>query len=300
VGLLDRTIVFSFDRTGYQRHARAFEVEPERALSGRRVLITGGTDGIGLAAAKALGARGAALDLWARDPDKGERAATATGGTFVPCDLGDLEQVADRSRAVDGDLAAVVLNAGAMPMERTLTAQGHELVWGSQVLGHLTILRILRQRGLLQPSTRVVWVSSGGMYLAPLDLDDLRRDDGYQRHAVYANAKRAQVQLMQHLARAWPDVPSMAMHPGWVETDAVRTSMPLFHLLTRAILRTPAQGADTIVWLVTREEPVPTGRFWFDRREAPVHVRRSTRVSAARQARLVERVFADTDPWVAP
>ncbi len=291
--LLDRSIVFSFDRTGFQRHARDFRPFTPRPLGD--VLITGGTSGIGLAAARTLADQGAQVHLLARDPERGLRAATQTGGRFTSVDLGDLEAVRAAAAAVTRPVDAVVLNAGAMPRTRTLTAQGHELTWASQVLGHLLLLRHLRARGLLD-GARVLWVSSGGMYTQRLDLRDLTRAQGYQRHTVYANAKRAQVLLAHHLAARWPEVLHGSMHPGWVDTEAVRHAMPVFYRLTAPILRTPAQGADTVCWWVATPDPPPTGRFWFDRAPAPEHLRAHTRRSDPDA--LVARVFADTEPFL--
>lgn len=295
--LLDRSIVLSFDRTGFRRHQKGFVDEPERTVGD--VLVTGGTAGIGYAACAGLSKRGARLTVWARNPTRGQRAADTLGASFRAVDLGDLSAVAAAARAyAPNQLSAVVLNAGAMPLERTRTDQGHELIWSSQVLGHLLILRVLYKRGLLGPDTRVVWVSSGGMYTQRLDLRDLRCERGYQRHTVYANAKRAQVILNEHLAGAWPEVPTACMHPGWVKTEAVAHAMPVFNALTGPILRAPSEGADTIVWWVTREQAPPTGRFWFDRREQPTHLRSSTRTRAGDRDALTQQVFADTDPYV--
>lgn len=299
--LLDRSIVFSFDRTGFLRHQRHFADEPERDLHGRAVLITGGTAGIGEAAARALVERGAQVTVWARDPTRGQQAADDLGASFTAVDLGDLESVGAAARRFDPQaLAAVVLNAGAMPLERTLTAAGHELIWASQVLGHLVLLRVLHSRGLLGPETRVIWVSSGGMYTQRLDLRDLTWAQGYQRHTAYANAKRAQVVLGELLAERWPTVPMAVMHPGWVQTEALKHSMPLFHFFTRPILRTPAEGADTIVWLAAREAKPPSGCFWLDRTPQPTHLRGSTRAPPADRVALIERVFADTEAFSAP
>lgn len=94
---------------------------------------------------------------------------------------------------------------------------------------------------------RTVVAASGGMYMQRLDLRDLTWEGGYRRHIVHANAKRAQVMLAAHLATRWPAVPIASMHPGWVETDAVRVSMPVFRMLTSPILRSTDQGADTLV-----------------------------------------------------
>ncbi|MFT6820432.1 MAG: dehydrogenase/reductase SDR family protein 12 [Myxococcota bacterium] len=297
--LLDRSIVFSFDRTGFRRHARSFATESERNLQGRDVLITGGSTGIGFALAQALSEKGACCMLWARRQETGEQAAVAVKGQFASVDLGDLTAVGQASHAYSPKaLAAVVLNAGAMPLDRRLTPQDHELIWASQVLGHLLILRILRQRGLLGEQTRVIWVSSGGMYTQRLDLSDLRRDRSYQRHSVYANAKRAQVVLSSHLATEWPDVPIASMHPGWVQTDAVKHSMPLFHALTRPILRTPHEGADTLVWLTSCAQSPSTGRFWFDRAVQPEHLRDKTRATSQTREAFVAQVMSQTQPFL--
>jgi dehydrogenase/reductase SDR family protein 12 len=297
---LDRSVVFSFDRTGFRRHARRFASEPERDLRGADVLITGGTAGIGLGVAEALAGRGARCTLWARRAEVGEPVAASLGGRFTGLDLADLPSVAAAAHAADlPRLAGVALNAGAMPLQRTLTAQGHELMWASQVLGHLLLVRILRARGLLGPEARVVWVASGGLYTQRLDLSDLTwAERPYRRHVAYANAKRAQLLLSQHLAAAWPEVPMACMHPGWVATEAVARSMPVFHALTRPILRDRAAGADTVAWLIAREAPPEPGRFWFDRAVVPEHLRAATREAAADRDALVAQAFADTDPYL--
>jgi NAD(P)-dependent dehydrogenase (short-subunit alcohol dehydrogenase family) len=160
------------------------------------------------------------------------------------------------------------------------------------------LLRILRERGLLTAIICVIWVSSGGMYLQRLDLRDLTAARSYQRHTVYANAKRAQVMLARHLAERWSEPLSASMHPGWVDTDAVRHSMPVFRLLTAPILRTPDQGADTIVWLATTAERPATGRFWFDRTAVSEHRVDRTRASEDDLQSLVDHVFTATDPYL--
>jgi dehydrogenase/reductase SDR family member 12 len=293
--LLDRSILLDFDRTGYRRHARRFVDEARRAP--RHALVTGGTAGIGLAAARALREAGSAVTVWGRDAERGRRAAEAIGASFEAVDLGDLRRVAQAARALPA-VDALVLNAGGMPLQRTITASGHEAIWGSQVLGHALLCRALAARGALTPDARALWVSSGGMYAAPLDLSDLRRDGGYARHAVYANAKRAQVMLAERFATLWPTRVVGAMHPGWVDTEAVKTSMPVFYRATRPILRTPDEGADTIAWFLARAEAPPSGRFWFDRAERPTHLRRSTRPRPGDDDALWAHVVRETDPYL--
>ena len=131
---------------------------------------------------------------------------------------------------------------------------------------------------LLQTSTpaRIINVSSGGMYTQRIRVDDLESERGqFDGPAVYARAKRAQVILTEIWAKrlAGTGVVVHAMHPGWSDTPGVRSSLPRFYKATRPLLRTPAQGADTIVWLGAAAEPGhSSGRFWHDRRQRPTHL----------------------------
>jgi dehydrogenase/reductase SDR family protein 12 len=295
---LDASIVGSYGRGGFRRHARAFVDHPPRRLDGP-VLVTGGTAGIGLAAVEGLTAAGLEVVLWGRDRARG--AAVVAAGprrTFAPVDLGDLDAVARASASVEGPLGGLVLNAGGMPTERTLSPQGHEGIWASQVLGHALLLRRLVEAGALAPTARVVWVSSGGMYTQALDLSDLRRDRGYERHVTYANAKRAQVMLSAAYAARWPALWTSAMHPGWVDTAGLAAGMPWFRRLTLPMLRDGAAGADTVVWLTLDPAPGPTGAFWFDRARHPVHLLARTRAGDHQLPALLALVDAATEPWM--
>jgi hypothetical protein len=80
------------------------------------------------------------------------------------------------------------------------------------------------------------------------------------------------------------------MHPGWADTPGIRSSLPRFYRATRPLLRTPAQGADTIVWLGAAGEPAhDSGRFWHDRRSRPVHLLPWTRETPADRVSLWEQ-----------
>jgi dehydrogenase/reductase SDR family member 12 len=83
-----------------------------------------------------------------------------------------------------------------------------------------------------------------------------------------------------------------AMHPGWVDTPGLADSLPGFHRATKPLLRTPRQGADTIVWLGATDQP--TGRFWHDRAPRPTHYVPWTKESAADRARLWDACVALT------
>jgi NAD(P)-dependent dehydrogenase (short-subunit alcohol dehydrogenase family) len=129
---------------------------------------------------------------------------------------------------------------------------------------------------------RIIWVSSGGMYTEPLDVARLSAGpDGYRGSAAYARAKRAQVTLCEMMAaRVDPtELVVHAMHPGWALTPGVERSLPTFRRVTGPLLRTPDEGADTLVWLAA-DDGLPrtsTGHFWLDRRIRSLHKSRSTR-----------------------
>lgn len=129
------------------------------------------------------------------------------------------------------------------------------------------------------PPGRVVAVSSGGQYTEELCLEDMQwaTSPGFDGARQYARDKRRQTALTEHWARAFAftGVFFAAMHPGWADTDAVRTSLPQFYETLKAKLRSAAEGADTVVWLccAPRAALQPhSGAFFFDRRAVGAHL----------------------------
>ena len=104
---------------------------------------------------------------------------------------------------------------------------------------------------------------------------------------AYAQTKRAEVILNELWAVKHPDITFSAMHPGWADTPAVRSSLPRFYKVTRALLRTAEQGADTILWLaVAPRLSGKSGLFWFDRAPVATHLGRWTKESSEDRERL--------------
>jgi len=179
-----------------------------------------------------------------------------------------------------------------LPEARVETVDGLELTFATHVVGPFRLTQLLRPALERSLDGRIVWVSSGGMYAQRLALDDpnweRRPYDGVR---AYAETKRAQVVL----AELWADalaptgVVVNAMHPGWADTPAVRESLPRFHRVTSAILRTPAEGADTILWLAAAPKARSwSGRFFFDRTPRRTHFVPWTRERADERGRLWE------------
>jgi dehydrogenase/reductase SDR family protein 12 len=290
--VVDPFIVGSFDRTGFRIHSLAFPPDDlDVDLSGRRCLVTGANSGIGYETALALADLGADVVLLCRSRERGEKAAERirqrTGSARVALevldvsDLAAIREAAPRLAAEPVDV--LVHNAGVLPDERAETAQGLELTVATHVVGPFLLTALLRNRLEKSPDGRVIWVSSGGMYTRRLNLSDPNWNHrAYDGVVAYAETKRAQVVL----AELWADelrsgsVVVNAMHPGWADTPAVKTSLPRFHRLTRRILRTPAEGADTVVWLAaSRRAREWTGRFFFDREPRRTHLLPFTRES---------------------
>lgn len=122
---------------------------------------------------------------------------------------------------------------------------------------------------------RVITVSSGGMYTAPLTKDLQFSEGDFDGVVQYARNKRVQVALTEKWADKYKDkgIGFYAMHPGWVETPGVAKSLPDFSERFSGKFRTWEEGADTIIWLALQpKEKLVSGGFYFDRAEAPKHL----------------------------
>ncbi|MFN8099044.1 MAG: SDR family NAD(P)-dependent oxidoreductase [Dermatophilaceae bacterium] len=274
---LDLLVVPGFTRLGSAVRARlpGYPCDPAPgALAGQHIAITGASTGIGAAAARGVSALGAHVHLIVRDVAKGQGVAdTLSGpGTVWRCDVADLTSVAAftrKFRSAGIHLHGLVHNAGAMPAAYERSPQGHELTMALHVLGPVAMTDALAP---LLRDGRVVFVSSGGMYLQGLRADDpAYTTEDYRPTRAYARSKRAQVELLPHLQKRWGDfgISVSAMHPGWSDTPGVVRSLPGFARLTGPLLRSAEDGADTIVWLLARPEDGPRARLWHDRQVRP-------------------------------
>ncbi|MFT5680863.1 MAG: dehydrogenase/reductase SDR family protein 12 [Myxococcota bacterium] len=300
--LLDPTIALSYDRTGYRLHSLQFNpADLDVDLTGRQILITGANGGIGRATAAALVGLGATVWMLCRSEARGEAARQAltaeTGGDLRLAIVDLSDQTSIRTFAADFPLTRIdvlIHNAGVLPQAWQETADGLERTLATNLVGPYLLTRLLQDRLAASDDGRLIFVSSGGMYSQKLRVDRLNAPaEGFDGVVAYARTKRAMVVMSEVLSDELPGIGVHCMHPGWASTPGVETSIPRFHKLTAAILRTPEQGADTIVWLAAAEVVKgQSGAFWFDRQPRRTHYSPLTRARDGERDRLMSALKA--------
>ncbi|MEM9513287.1 MAG: SDR family NAD(P)-dependent oxidoreductase [Actinomycetota bacterium] len=291
--LIEAPVVTSFTRFGFEARRRLDGWAPldRYDLAGRVIVITGGTSGLGYAAAEQLAQCGATIVIVGRRAERNARAvaqlvATTRNDTItsVAADMGELDQVrnlAEEVLAAHDRLDVLVHNAGALDAARRTTADGVEATVASHVIGPFLLTHLLLGRLTDSAPSRVITMSSGGMYASGLHVDDIElAADRYNGTEQYARAKRAQVTLNELWAQRYGDrgITFHALHPGWADTPGVDAGLPTFAKVMGPLLRTPEQGADTLVWLAADDAPLDSnGQFWLDRRTRSIHKLPTTR-----------------------
>jgi dehydrogenase/reductase SDR family protein 12 len=311
--VLDPSIVFAFDQSGFNRHRLQFDpTDLDTDMSGRVCLVTGANSGLGKATAMALADRGASVWLLCRNMERGSvavqeiRNRTGNDQVFVEqVDIsspGSIAAFADRFELSRVDV--LVNNAGVLMTERTDTESGLETTLATNLVGPLQLTAALLPVLRAGTRSRVIFVSSGGMYTQRLNVDRLGDPPTpFDGVAAYAQTKRAMVELSGRIAVLLGEhgVSVQCMHPGWANTPGVERSIPGFWRVTKSILRTPEAGADTIVWLSVCDKVLDhPGCFWFDRKQRKTHLLPGTDVSAEMKTRLWENAhqWAELDPFV--
>jgi NAD(P)-dependent dehydrogenase (short-subunit alcohol dehydrogenase family) len=308
--LQDRLILpgmLSFTKLGYAWRMRSW-APLAVSLRGRTVIVTGGTSGLGLAAARQIAALGARVVIVGRSREKAEASrkaiVAASGNDNIGVALADLSLLRDvrklAHRLLDSEprIHVLVNNAGVLLNQRTATAEGNETSLATNLLAPFLLTQLLIPRLTACAPARIVNVSSGGMYTSGLALDDLQYESGTYRGSVaYARAKRALVTLTEMWAEelAPSGVVVNAMHPGWADTPGVANSLRTFHSVTKPLLRDANEGADTITWLAAAPEAGEvTGAFWLDREPHRTHVLPGTNPTPDERRRLRAAVEALT------
>lgn len=287
-GILEATVLGSFSTIGYRVRERSW-TSSLPSMSGSTAVVTGGTSGIGLAAARRMVELGADVIVVGRSRgrlDAAVRELGASGGARVVGHRADLSSMAEvrvlAERLLDEEahIDVLVNNASVLLHEREETREGIESTLATNLLAPFLLTNLLIPRLVASAPSRIVTVSSGGMYTEPLDVWGLDMDESeYNGTTAYARTKRAQVVLTQLWAERLEGtgVVAHSMHPGWVDTSGVAAALPKFHRLLGPLLRSPDEGADTIVWLASSGRALTSsGGFWMDRAPRAMHRIRRT------------------------
>jgi retinol dehydrogenase-14 len=251
-------------------------------MGGKVVLITGGTSGIGKSAATALAAMGAEVVVTGRSRERGEAAIEeirrASGNEGVSIALADLTVQAEVRRLADefgrshDRLDVLINNAGAVFSKREETVDGIERTLALNHLAPFLLTNLLL--GLIKDSapSRIITVSSEARRRAEIDFDDLQSERNYRGFQVYGNSKLANILFTYELAERLrgTGVTANCVHPGPVSTNFGMNNGGLMVLLFRALkpfMRTPEQGADTLIYLASSPEVEGvSGRYFADRK----------------------------------
>ncbi len=247
-------------------------------MKGKICVITGGTDGIGKAAAEALALAGAKLLIQGRDPRKGARAVREIQTRsqnpaieFLPADFSSLTDVrrlaagiVERCPRID----VLINNAGGMFSQRKLSHEGYEMTFAVNHLAPFLLTHLLR--GALQGEARIVTTSSAAHQRAVLDFDDLQATRGYSAMRAYGASKLANILFTRALAKrlAGTSVTATCLHPGFVRTsfgrDIPTVGRSIFRLIS-LFARSPEKGAETLVYLAASPQVQgASGGYYFD------------------------------------
>ncbi|MBO4208935.1 SDR family NAD(P)-dependent oxidoreductase [Micromonospora echinofusca] len=239
----------------------------------RRVVVTGASSGIGLAAAVELARRGDRVTLVGRDPARltaaGDRVREASGerpdlfrADFAVLD--DVRRLAGELRDAYDRIDVLANNAGAIVLAPVTTVDGYELTIQANHLAPFLLSHLLRDR-----VGRIVNTASGAHRSGALDPDDLNAPlRRYRAMSAYGTSKQANILFTAEAARRWPDLPSYCFHPGVVRTRFANDNrIVAFGMRFAPFLRTPERGAETLVWLATQAPSrLVDGGYYLDRR----------------------------------
>jgi dehydrogenase/reductase SDR family protein 12 len=283
----------SFTQVGYRWRRLSWPAfTPD--YRGQRWLVTGGSGGIGRHIVLEAARAGATVTAVARSESKlgalcdDARRAGIAGVETECCDFtlqSDTERLLRRLEASGRKVDVLVNNVGVLLDNLSVTTEGRESSFVSNLLSHYQLTEGLIRHGLLAgPEATVINMTSGGGYNMPLMVAMLNVTDPAKYNGVFAYGfhKRAQMVLNQY----WRDtygsrgIAFYVMHPGWADTDGVKRSLPRFRKILRPILRDAASGADTALWLAGTRPTQPEHELvWFDRAIRPAHVYERTRVT---------------------
>lgn len=268
-------------------------------MTGKVVVITGGSLGIGAAAARALRKTGATVAITGRSEETA-RLASSIGADHFLADFArfrDVKTLAAQLLARYPRIDVLANNVGAIVANRQVTEDGHEKTLQVNHLSPFLLTLLLRER-LESSGATVINTSSDAHKMARLDFDDLEGQRSYGAWRAYGNAKLMNILHAAEINSRFQGVPGVSFHPGVVATGFAREGnsfvRALYHsFLGKLFMLTPEQGADTLVWLATTRP----GTDW---RPGGYYVKRKPgrKSSAASDAAVAKRLWDESEKMV--
>lgn len=242
----------------------------------KTIIITGGSSGIGAAAARALRERGATVAITGRSPET-TRLANEIGADAFLADFASFRQVralAEQLLAKYPRIDVLANNVGGVIATRQLTEDGHEKTLQVNHLGGFLLTLLLRER-LEASEATVINTSSAAHRMGRVNFDDMESERGYAAWRAYGSGKLMNILHAAEINRRFRGVHGVSFHPGVVATGFAREGARATRILYESILRklfmiSPEQGADTLIWLATT---IPVrdwqpGQFYVKRQRA--------------------------------
>jgi dehydrogenase/reductase SDR family protein 12 len=310
-----------YTKSGFLTAKSQFQSTIPNDLTGKSIAVTGANSGLGFAVSKELAKRNATVHMLCRNRERGEKAqreiqeeckSNSMDGSNIQLHIVDVSDSQDVKRFAneftrtnDIKLHTLINNAGVVPEKRMETRDGNEVSFATMAGGTFLLTSLLLPMMKRENTSRVVNVSSAGMYTTRLDVQNIQcdQDKKYDGVFAYAHAKRAQVILTRMFQEKYnsknhASTPSStstststssssstsctstttfhSCHPGWSDTPGVRgKSMEWFNKQMEGNLRSSDEGADTIIWLAVGEDGILDtngGHFWFDRKIVREHM----------------------------
>lgn len=284
----------SFTRIGYYFRKIFFDKD-QFQFHNKMVLITGASGGIGEAATFKF--TGAHVLAAARDSDKLEalcqnkKAHNLASIVSAVHDLSlqsGIMDLVNECEALDKKIDILVNNVGVLLNKAQISDEGFDKSFATNILNHYILTQLLIEKNILADDAIIINISSGGMYNAPLIPAALNnKSKSYNGDMAYALHKRAQVALTHFWRSHAKERSFYVMHPGWVDTQGVKDSLPNFRKMLKSILRTADMGADTIIWLAHNRPEQRGEAIWFDRKSRKTHISQDTLDGSAETSELI-------------
>uniref|UniRef100_A0A7S2E365 Dehydrogenase/reductase SDR family member 12 n=1 Tax=Helicotheca tamesis TaxID=374047 RepID=A0A7S2E365_9STRA len=294
-----------FTKTGYKKHVSGYTTPVQESasicrgetgadgvdLAGKVVVVTGANSGLGKEIATYAAAKGATLYMLCRSKGRAETARAEIvektlneNVNILLADIGELSQlreVVKDLQSKEEKVDCLVCNAGVLLNDRQETSEGNEITFAVHLLGgsYLLPTLLLPQLKSAGPESRVLFVTSGGMYRQPFPSWPVATSDQnaekkikYDGVNAYCYAKRAQVLLAERWAKERPEVTWVSGHPGWAATAAVDDAFGSDKKYLEP-LRSTWEGAEGLTWLMSTEaKNLQSGEFYLDRKSQTKHL----------------------------